>query len=51
MLHLRVIGGKRERKEVLGYLALMEEPASHPLSDAIVTAAVNGQVPVPDICS
>ena len=34
----------RSRKEVLGYLALMEAPASHPLSDAIVKGAASEQV-------
>jgi len=47
MLHFKVIGDNRERKEVLEYLALMEEPASHPLSDAIVKGAANEQVSVP----
>lgn len=47
MLDFRVIGDKRKRKEVLEYLALMEEPASHPLSDALVKGAANEQVSVP----
>ncbi len=46
LLELRVIG-KRRRREVLEYLALMEAPASHPLSDAIVKGALNEGVTIP----
>jgi len=46
LLHFDVVGQTRSRKEVLGYLALMETPASHPLSDAIVKAAANEHVDV-----
>ncbi|KAL7547302.1 hypothetical protein ACHAWF_010623 [Thalassiosira exigua] len=49
MIHFEVIGQKRPRNEVLGYLALMEAPASHPLSDAIVKGAENEQVEVPKL--
>jgi len=38
---------RRSRKEVLGILALVEAPASHPLSDAIVRGAAKEQVDVP----
>jgi len=41
LLHFDVVGKARTREEVLGYLALMEAPASHPLSDAIVKGAAN----------
>ena len=47
LLHFNVVGETRSRKEVLGYLALMEAPASHPLSDAIVKGAANEQVDIP----
>jgi Cd2+/Zn2+-exporting ATPase len=46
LLELRVIG-KRSRREVLEYLAVMEAPASHPLSDAIVKGALNEGVTTP----
>eukprot|EP00985_Skeletonema_marinoi_P022424 scaffold14309_cov66-Skeletonema_marinoi.AAC.1 len=35
------------RREVLEYLALMEGPASHPLSEAIVKGALNEGVSIP----
>lgn len=47
LLHFNVIGTARSRKEVLEYLALMEAPASHPLSDAIVKGAANENVAIP----
>lgn len=47
LLHFNVIGQTRSRKEVLGILALIEAPASHPLSDAIVNGAANEQNEVP----
>lgn len=47
LLHLDVVGERYDRKEVLGYLALMERQASHPLADAIVQAAANESVEVP----
>ncbi|KAL7449941.1 hypothetical protein ACHAWC_003650, partial [Mediolabrus comicus] len=46
LLELRVTG-KRSRREVLEYLALMEAPASHPLSEAIVKGAANEDVTIP----
>jgi len=46
LLEFREIGD-RSRREVLEYLALMEAPASHPLSEAIVKGAVNEGVSVP----
>jgi Cd2+/Zn2+-exporting ATPase len=46
LLELRVTG-KRSRREVLEYLALMEAPASHPLSEAIVKGAANEDVTTP----
>ena len=45
LLHFKLVDDAvRSRKEVLGYLALMEVPASHPLSDAIVKGAASEQV-------
>lgn len=49
MLHFSVCSETRSRKEVLGYLALMEAPASHPLSSAIVKGAANEKVEIPKI--
>jgi Cd2+/Zn2+-exporting ATPase len=49
MLHFNVIGETRSRNEVLGYLALMEAPASHPLSSAIVKGAANEGVDIPKL--
>mmetsp|Transcript_29767 Transcript_29767/g.63127 ORF Transcript_29767/g.63127 Transcript_29767/m.63127 type:complete len:1409 (+) Transcript_29767:67-4293(+) len=54
LLHFEVIvkgaaNQSRSREEVLGYLALMEAPASHPLSDAIVKGAANEQVEIPKL--
>ena len=46
LLELRVTGN-RSRREVLEYLALMEAPASHPLSEAIVKGAANENVSIP----
>ena len=46
LLELREIGS-RTRKEVLEYLALMEAPASHPLSQAIVKGAMNEGCSIP----
>ncbi len=48
MLHFE-IGGARSREEVFGYLALMEAPAIHPLSDAIVKGAANEKVVIPKL--
>jgi Cd2+/Zn2+-exporting ATPase len=49
LLHFEVVGGARSREEVFGYLALMEAPAAHPLSDAIVKGAANEQVDIPKL--
>ena len=49
LLHFNVVGEKRSRKEVFEYLALMEAPASHPLSDAIVKGAANEQIGIPKL--
>ena len=46
LLAVRVVG-TRSRGEVLEYLALMEAPASHPLSEAIVKGAFNEGVSIP----
>ena len=45
LLHFKEIGWSR--KEALALLALMEAPASHPLSDAIVKGAASEQVSIP----
>lgn len=47
MLHFDVISETRSRSDVLGILALMEAPASHPLSSAIVKGAANEGVDIP----
>jgi Cd2+/Zn2+-exporting ATPase len=47
LLNLNVIGQERKRKEVLEYISLMEERASHPLAQAIVEAARNEGVSIP----
>jgi soluble P-type ATPase len=47
LLHLEVVGSRRSRKEVLEMLSLMEERASHPLSQAILVAARNEGVSIP----
>lgn len=49
LLHFNVVGHSRSRKEVLEYLALMEAPASHPLSDAIVKGAANEGIDIPKL--
>ena len=49
MLHFEIVGGARSREEVFGYLALMEAPAVHPLSDAIVKGAANEKVDIPKL--
>ena len=45
--HLEEIGEKRTRKEMLGLLALMEAPSSHPLSATLVKAAKREGVSIP----
>lgn len=47
LLHLKLIGGRRTRKDVLQILSLMEERASHPLAQAILDAARNEGVSIP----
>ena len=49
LLHFQSFSRTRSREEVLGYLALMEKPANHPLSDAIVKGASNEQVEAPKL--
>jgi len=41
LLHLEVIGDKLKREQILEYIFLMESPSSHPLANALVTAARN----------
>ena len=45
--HLNTFSNHYTREEVIQYLALMEERASHPLAHAIVQAAQNENVSVP----
>jgi Cd2+/Zn2+-exporting ATPase len=45
--HLEEVGDTRTRKEMLGLLALMEAPSSHPLSATLVKAAKREGVSVP----
>jgi Cd2+/Zn2+-exporting ATPase len=47
LLHLTVLSDKLSRKRVLQYLSLMEERASHPVAQAILTAAHNESVVIP----
>lgn len=47
LLNLNVIGQKRPRKEILEFISLMEERASHPLAQAIIEAARNEGVSIP----
>jgi Zn2+/Cd2+-exporting ATPase len=47
LLHLRTVPGTLSRSEVLQYLALMEERASHPVAHALLMAAKNESVSVP----
>ncbi len=49
MLQFNAISETRSRNEVLGFLALMEAPASHPLSSAIVKGALNEGVDIPKL--
>jgi len=46
LLHLKCFGDMK-REDVLGYLAMVEERASHPIAEAIVTAVKNEGVSVP----
>lgn len=47
VLHLKTISESLSRKEVIQYLALMEERASHPVAQAILNAAKNEKVTLP----
>lgn len=47
LLHLDCVGESLMRKEVLEHLLLMEERASHPVAQAIMTAARNENVSIP----
>jgi Cd2+/Zn2+-exporting ATPase len=47
LLHMDVFGEGLSRKEVFQYLSLMEERASHPLAQAILTGARNEGVTIP----
>lgn len=47
LLHLNVLSEKFSRNDVLQYLSLMEERASHPVAQAILAAAKNESVVVP----
>jgi Cd2+/Zn2+-exporting ATPase len=48
VLHLKTISETLSRKEVIQYLALMEERASHPVAQAILTSAKNEKVSIPN---
>jgi len=48
LLHLDTIGNAYDRKEVLQYLSLMEERASHPLAQALVNGAKAEGVKIPE---
>lgn len=47
LIHLDVIGNSYNREEVLQFLSLMEERASHPLAQSILKAAQNEKVSIP----
>ena len=47
VIRLDVMGKTYSRVQVLQYLSLMEERASHPLAEALVNAAKNEGVQVP----
>lgn len=47
--HLENIGQNRSREQMLGLLALMESPSSHPLSATLVKAAKIEGIRIPDI--
>ena len=47
VMHFRIVPNSLPRNQVLQYLSLMEERASHPVAQALVTAARNEQVTVP----
>ena len=49
LLHFNVVGKSNSREEVLQYLALMEAPASHPLSEAICKGAANEGIDLPKL--
>jgi Zn2+/Cd2+-exporting ATPase len=45
--HLEVVGTAMKRQEMLGLLAMIESPSSHPLSATLVAAAKTEGVPMP----
>ena len=47
LLHLDVLGGAMNRREVMEYLLLMEERASHPVAQAIISAARSEGITIP----
>ena len=47
LLHLNIVVDKMSRKEVLEFLSLMEERASHPLAQSLLDAAKNEGVKIP----
>jgi len=46
VLHLKTFGGL-SRQEILGYVALIEERASHPLAQAMIAAVENEGISIP----
>jgi Zn2+/Cd2+-exporting ATPase len=47
LLHLNVLSTKLSREEVFQYLVVMEDRASHPIAQAILTAADKEKITVP----
>lgn len=47
VLHLRIVPNSLPRNQVLQHLSLMEDRASHPVAQALVTAARNEGITVP----
>lgn len=47
LLHLDLVGERFNRREILQYLFLMEERASHPMAQSILKAAKNENVSIP----
>ena len=47
VLHLKTVSETLPREQVLQYLALMEEQASHPVAQAILNAVKNESVAIP----
>jgi len=48
LLHMRIVPSKLSRIEAFQYLSLIEERASHPVAQAIVQAARNEKITVPE---